>query len=198
MKPLILASILVFSIITLTGFAFSEREVEPVSFNTFYHEDALFVEQFSTPSTPTGEIVVIEDDTKTYKVENKKESTEPKGRWVWAKVTAYTPWDAIDKHSGYQDGYTSTMKDTRKNPYGIAADPRVIPYGTKVYVPNYFESLLRNKSSRPTTMTIVDDTGGAMRRSWRNGIIHIDVRYRTSRAAKKWGTRWMYIFIFDN
>jgi 3D (Asp-Asp-Asp) domain-containing protein len=124
------------------------------------------------------------------------------GRWIKAKVTAYTPWDEIDSNSGYQDGYTSTMVDTQSTDpnkiYGIAADPRAIPYGTKVYVPGYWESLQNNKISVPTKMTIVDDTGGKLRQSWNDGILHIDIRYRTNKAAKNWGVKHIEIFIFDN
>jgi len=122
------------------------------------------------------------------------------GKWVRALVTAYTPWDAIDSNSGYQDGYTATMVDTTSgNPndmYGVAADPRAIPYGTEIYVPDYWESLQANQNSIPSRI-IVDDTGGMMRRNWDRGVLHIDVRYRTTEAAKKWGKRWVTIFIYD-
>jgi len=131
---------------------------------------------------------------------NVKVYNQPSGRWVWAKVTAYTPWDEIDANSGYQDGYTAIMVDTQSgNPnemYGIAADPRAIPYGTRVYVPEYWESLQNNKNSIPTRI-IVDDTGGAMRQSWDHGELHIDVRYRTKDAARKWGVKHMKIFIYE-
>lgn len=131
----------------------------------------------------------------------KKEKEIPKGRWVHAKVTAYTPWDVIDSNSGYQDGYTSIMVNTSStnpnNIYGIAADPRAIPYGTKVYVPGYWESIRNNKNSIPTKMTVIDDTGGALRRSYDRGIIHIDVRYRTEQAARNWGVKWMKVFVYD-
>lgn len=131
----------------------------------------------------------------------KEKRVSSKGRWVYVKVTAYTPWDAIDSHSGYQDGYTSIMVNTKSvNPnkiYGIAADPRAIPYGTKVYVPGYWESIKNNKNTVPTEMVIIDDTGGALRRSYDNGVIHIDVRYRTGHAARKWGVKWMKVFVYN-
>jgi 3D (Asp-Asp-Asp) domain-containing protein len=126
---------------------------------------------------------------------------EIRGKWVYALVTAYTPWDKIDSGSIYQDGFTSTMVNTSSNDpndiYGIAADPNAIPYGTKIYVPGYWESLMNNKVSVPTRMTTVDDTGGMMRRSWSKGIIHIDIRYRTTKSALQWGRKWMYIFIYE-
>ncbi len=198
MKSIFILIIFLISMFMLTGFSLIEKESEPVSYNTFYHNNTINEEDNSKPSIPTSDIVVLDDLSQNDTTIVEIEPEEPKGAWVWAKVTAYTPWDAIDKNSGYQDGYTSIMKDTRVEPYGIAADTRILPYGTKIYVPGYFESLLRNKTNRPNEMTVVDDTGAYMRRSWDRGIIHIDVRYRTSAAAKKWGTRWMYIFVFDN
>jgi 3D (Asp-Asp-Asp) domain-containing protein len=94
-------------------------------------------------------------------------ATADEGRWVWAKLTGYTPWDAIDSHSGFQDGYTATMVNTRSSHpnhiYGIAANPRHLPYGTQVYVPGYWEALQRNRTSVPREMTRVDDTGSRVR-----------------------------------
>lgn len=125
---------------------------------------------------------------------------EPKGRWVWAKVTAYSPhvrscgkWSKL--------GLTSTGVKVRSpnpdNAYGIAADPKVIPYGTYIYIPNYWEKLQNNINFIPSEMTSVDDTGGGMRQSARRGIIHIDIRFRSQREAIKWGTKRMKIFIYD-
>ena len=38
----------------------------------------------------------------------------------------------------------------------------------------------------------VDDTGGLLRRSWRrDGVIHLDVRFRTRGAAVRWGRKWL-------
>jgi len=127
-------------------------------------------------------------------------SAESEGRWVRALVTAYTPWDVLDSNSGYQDGFTSTMVNTNSNDpnkiYGVAADPRAVPYGTKIYVPEYWESLQSNKNSIPTRI-VVDDTGGAMRNNWDDGVLHLDVRYRTTKSAKNWGRRWMMVYIYD-
>lgn len=104
--------------------------------------------------------------------------------WVRATVTGYSPRDAIDAgHPSTADTKTSTMKDWRTHPYGIAADPRIIPYGTAVHVPGYLEK------SYPWQAWEVDDTGGGMRRSWRRGIVHLDVRFKTTTSAKNFGKR---------
>jgi 3D (Asp-Asp-Asp) domain-containing protein len=131
------------------------------------------------------------------------------GEWVWAKVTAYTPHI---KSCGIwsNHGITSTGIKVRSinpdNMYGIAANPKVIKYGTHVYVPGYHESLQDNENSLPTMVETVDDTGGGMRRftsHWRNIDgervyikLHLDVRYRQESTAINWGTRYMRVFIY--
>lgn len=105
---------------------------------------------------------------------------------VLAKVTAYCPCTICCSPSA--DGTTSTGLKTDRHPYGIAADPRALPYGTRVRVPGYLEV------SRPGEWFTVDDTGGDMRRSWEDEkVIHIDVRYRNHAWAKRWGTQWLWI-----
>ena len=81
--------------------------------------------------------------------------------------------------------------------YGYAVDPRAIPYGTPIFVPGYWDSINRNNNFVPQMMPKTDDTGGAMRQSWRKGILHIDVRYRTHSAALRWGKRNMKVFVYD-
>ena len=129
---------------------------------------------------------------------------EPEGRWVMAKVTAYCPCAICcgksKSHSLY--GITSigvnVLSNNPNDAYGIAADPRVLPYNTKIYVPGYWESLQNNKSFVPNEMIRVDDTGGAMRQSWKNErVIHLDVRYRTHKAAKSWGVKYMKVFVYQ-
>jgi 3D (Asp-Asp-Asp) domain-containing protein len=105
-------------------------------------------------------------------------------------VTGYSPHDAIDSgHASTQDTKTATMRDWRTHPYGIAADPRILPYGTYIQVPGYLEK------SEPNTAWMVDDTGGGMRKSWRRGIIHIDVRFRTESSARKFGKKTISVLV---
>lgn len=125
---------------------------------------------------------------------------EPRGRWRTAIVTAYSP-HAKSCGKWSKLGKTSTgvyvRSDDPDDVYGIAADPKMVPYGTKIYVPGYFEKLQNNKTLIPTEMTGVDDTGGAMRKSARKGILHIDVRFRTQTEAERWGVREMEVFIYE-
>lgn len=122
------------------------------------------------------------------------------GRWVTAQVTAYCPCSICcgDQADGITSTGVNVLSGNPNDAYGIAADPRAIPYGTRIYVPGYWESLQNNETFIPTRLSTVDDTGGAMRQSWdRKRVIHLDVRYRTHRAALSWGVRIMRVFIYD-
>ena len=119
-----------------------------------------------------------------------RRTTESSWWWIRATVTGYSPHDAIDSgHASTQDTKTATMRDWRTHPYGIAADPRILPYGTYIQVPGYLEK------SEPNTAWMVDDTGGGMRKSWRRGIIHIDVRFRTESSARKFGKKTISVLV---
>lgn len=79
------------------------------------------------------------------------------------------------------DGITATGTKPRRVEGGwstIAVDPRVIPYGTKVYVENY-------------GYAIAEDTGGAIK-----GNI-IDLYMNSRSAALTWGRRNVTIYILN-
>ena len=99
-----------------------------------------------------------------------------------ALVTAYCP---CSKCCGsFANGITSIGKNAWSE--GLAADPLYLDYGTKVMVPGY-------------GMSVVDDTGGAMRRHWRrNGILHIDVRMTYHFEARQWGKQYLRVRIYDS
>jgi 3D (Asp-Asp-Asp) domain-containing protein len=105
-----------------------------------------------------------------------------------AIVTAYTP--SIEG-GGAGTGRTSIGVRTDTQPYGVAADPRQIPYGAWVYIPGYREEPERGGPWWP-----VDDTGSAMRRATDRGVLHIDLRMRNPWAARQWGTRLVTITIY--
>ncbi|GHV23862.1 hypothetical protein AGMMS49959_18430 [Planctomycetales bacterium] len=100
---------------------------------------------------------------------------------VWAMVTAYCP---CARCCGSRAHGRTSLGKTAWVP-GIAADPRALPYGTRLAVPGY-------------GVSVVDDTGGAMRRHWdRRGEIHVDVRMKWHHEARDWGRKWMKIRIYD-
>lgn len=93
------------------------------------------------------------------------------------KVTAYCCCPiCCEKWSG--GGVTSTGRDARLP--GVAADPKVLPYGSIVDIPGIGRRL-------------VDDTGGAMRQDTRRQIAHIDVRMATHEEALAWGVQWLEV-----
>lgn len=106
-----------------------------------------------------------------------------------ARVTAYSPHDAIDaayratKGERWRWITADGRTDVREAPYGVAAAQRALPFGARVRVPGYH---------RGQTVE-VDDTGGGMRQSWRQGTLHLDVRFRTASSSGAWRTRMAVI-----
>ena len=84
-------------------------------------------------------------------------------------TTAYAP---TAEQCDDTPGDTATGTDARRL-YGIAADPRAVPYGTVLRVPGYGDAP-------------VDDTGGAMRQNWARGIVHLDLRIPLRRYDGQW------------
>lgn len=102
-------------------------------------------------------------------------------REVWATVTAYCPCSRCCGRGS--PGITSTGRSAWKP--GIAADPQAITYGTRIDVPGY-------------GLHVVDDTGGAMRRSWRvGGRLHLDIRMNYHWQARDWGKRLLKVKVYE-
>lgn len=93
------------------------------------------------------------------------------------KATAYCP--CAECCGGWADDLTSQMTDAYT--HGIAVNPRIIPYGSKIWLDAFGEVPL-----------IADDTGGAMRNAKE---LHIDVRFPTHQAALNWGVQYITITI---
>jgi hypothetical protein len=108
---------------------------------------------------------------------------------VQAMVTAYTPHVASCGDSA--DGWTATMNDAWQR--GIAV-PKTLLWrwranGTKVHVPGYLWQ------SHPAEAWKPDDCGGALLRTWRHGLLHIDVRFQNEGWAKQWGVRRGWVML---
>jgi 3D (Asp-Asp-Asp) domain-containing protein len=78
-------------------------------------------------------------------------------------------------------GRTATGFDYRSNPKAkaIAVDPRVIPLGSKVYIPGYGYAIAR-------------DVGGRIK-----GKI-IDVHFKTRKQSINWGRKRIKIKVYHN
>lgn len=85
-------------------------------------------------------------------------------------ATGYTPYDAGC------NGITSTGTVAKKG--SIAVDPRVIPYGTKLYIPGYGYG-------------VAEDCGGAIKGN------KIDLCYETKTEAFSWGRRNITVYVLD-
>lgn len=108
----------------------------------------------------------------------------PRGWVYWktvrAEVTAYDPRACCCP--GTSDGRTS-LGDNAWTLDGVAADSRAVPYRTRVWIPG-------------AGWREVDDTGSAMRRSWRHGRTHIDLRLATHAEARRWGAQRLEVHLY--
>jgi 3D (Asp-Asp-Asp) domain-containing protein len=103
----------------------------------------------------------------------------PKAKTLRLRVTACSPDDPQDREYYRRHGYAGAV-------YGIAADLRVFPKGTKMRIPGYLDKMY------PGEWWTVDSPGGSViRRSTSRGVYHVDVKFKTYGTAKKWGSQWL-------
>jgi len=101
-------------------------------------------------------------------------------RTIWMTVTAYSP-DA--RSCGpYADGKTATLHSVWTNAMQlVAADPRVLPYGSMVSVPGYAQG----------DVVPVLDCGQAIRGH------RLDVLFPTHAQARKWGRQRLAVTLWE-
>ncbi len=123
--------------------------------------------------------------------------TAPGGRWVEAVLTAYSPLDDFTRDDvNNPQRLTATGAKTESVPYNVAADPRTLPFGSRIYIPTGLGYL---DESRPSARSfIVDDTGSVVRRKTRrSGILHLDLRFKSVESAVMFGTKKALVFIYE-
>lgn len=110
-------------------------------------------------------------------------------RIVRMKVTAYClcsvcceKW-ALRQAQGKLERKTS-IGDNARVYDGVAADPKLIPYRTRLEIPGI-------------GIKEVDDTGGGMRQDAKRGIYHIDVRMASHSEARRFGVKWLEVKILN-
>jgi 3D (Asp-Asp-Asp) domain-containing protein len=102
-------------------------------------------------------------------------------RTIRAKLTAYSPLDNKDGQQAEGDpNKTSTGKKVSRG--YAAADPRKLPYGTKLYIPEYGK-------------VEIQDTGAALRNDDEN--IRIDLFHETYPDAMRFGVKDMEVKILE-
>lgn len=113
----------------------------------------------------------------------KMEVAKPATQIVKMKVTAYC---LCSECCGKWSGGNKTSTGDKATVYdGVAADPKLLPYRTQLNIPGI-------------GIKEVDDTGGGMRQSAKQGIYHIDVRMPSHSEARKWGVRWLEVEVLGN
>lgn len=101
-------------------------------------------------------------------------------RTIWMRVTAYSP----DERScgKWADGKTATMHSVWTNGMRlVAADTRILPFGSMVSVPGYAEG----------EVVPVLDRGGAIKGA------RLDVLYPTHEIARRWGVQWLPVTVWE-
>ena len=149
-------------------------------------EETLLIES-TIPETKLIEEIEQKTEKEIIKENDEEDKTTEVSRGgekyipIRAIVTAYAPYD--NKSGMCNDGTPDTTATNTKPKRGtIAADPKRIPYGTKLYIPEYGYG-------------IVEDTGSALREDKDN--IRIDVYMDTYEEAIEWGKKEMIIYIIE-
>lgn len=128
------------------------------------------------PVGPSASIHELMHDVVPASGRTVREPHEP--RSIWVEVTAYC---ACKKCCGSRaQGLTASGKPVTYNGgHFVAADVKLLPYGTQLIIPGY-------NGGNPVE---VIDRGGAIRGS------HIDLFMPTHEDAVQWGKRWIKVII---
>ena len=95
---------------------------------------------------------------------------------VSVKTTAYSNDHFSINVARWRDQKTATNKDVRRGM--VAADWRVFPPGTRLYIPGYGEA-------------IVEDRGGGVKG------YHLDLFVDSYEEAREWGVRNMDVYVIE-
>jgi 3D (Asp-Asp-Asp) domain-containing protein len=103
-------------------------------------------------------------------------SSVPLPKKVQVKTTAYSNDDGSIDVEQWRDGRTATNKVARRG--HIAADWRLFPPGTRLYVPGYGEA-------------VVEDRGGQVKG------YHLDLFVDSREEALRWGIRNLDVYVIE-
>lgn len=119
------------------------------------------------------------------------------GDWVPMEVNAsgYCPCQICCGERAA--GVTADNTKVKDVPYGVASDPRRLPYGTTVWIPLGVGYLDRSRKTDDDRQFTVDDTGGYLRtQTRRTDVVHIDLRFKYHSSAKRFGRRLITIYVW--
>ena len=122
--------------------------------------------EYETEDAAAVETEIYSDDDEIYDYDYEP----PHGRPLYVEASAYSPHD--DGNGG------RTALGTAVRPGVIAVDPRVIPLGTKVYIPGY-------------GMAVAEDTGGSIKGN------RIDIAFATTKECMSFGRQRITIYIME-
>lgn len=128
----------------------------------------------------TLNVYIKEKDEMLLKIEKLEENIR-KLKIIRAKVTAYSPLDNRDGNQS-QGNPSRTSTGRRVGKHIAAADPKRLPYGTKLNIPGY-------------GIVEIQDTGGALRKDKKN--IRIDLYYETFEQAINWGIKDLEVEVLE-
>ena len=95
---------------------------------------------------------------------------------ISVKTTAYSNDDFSINVARWRDQRTATNKPVKRGM--VAADWRVFPPGTRIYIPGYGEA-------------VVEDRGGGVKG------FHLDLFVDSYKEARKWGVRNMDVYVIE-
>ena len=99
------------------------------------------------------------------------------------KVTAYTLGE--ESCGKFADGYTATMHKVKPYDMIVAVDPRIIPYGTEVFVPGY-------------GLAVARDCGSAIKGNCIDVLMTVSKKGQSPlKRARAWGVQYLEVQIFD-
>lgn len=140
-------------------------EAEITIKETYNGDELLNREELTRKITKTATNQIIEVGTAENVV-----AGQPYAKTLNVVATGYTPYDPGC------NGITASGTPAKKGV--IAVDPRVIPMGTKLYIPGYGTA-------------VAEDTGGAIKGN------KIDLCYETKTEAYNWGIRNVTVYVLD-
>lgn len=113
----------------------------------------------------------------------------PRGQWRYVEMTAYCPCGKCTDG----DKITADSTNTDRVPYNLASD-RSLPMGTMIYVPPGLGVLDRARAGQ--RMFRIDDRGGALETESRErGVLRLDLRVKDHDWARKFGRRFLPVYV---